>query len=133
MIFFVVGAAPALLRNVTYAVADLRGVDLVPESVRPQLDFLRRSGVTSGEQVALIGDPYEVEWAVPLDVRVSLITPGLDRGEIFAAMSDAERAALFHTLREVGIRHLIVRLPVSRDVAGMQTDEQAELGVVTVP
>jgi hypothetical protein len=133
LVFFAVGATPAFLRNVTYAIADLRGVDLVPESVRPQLDFLRRSGVVTGEQVALLGDPYEVEWAEPLGVRVALITPGLERGDIFVAMSDAERAALLQTLHQVGIRHLIIRLPVSHEVAGMRTDELAELGVVAVP
>lgn len=131
--FFAIGAAPALLRNVTYVVADLRGIDLVPESVRPQLDFLERSGVVPGEQVALIGDPFEVGWAVPLGVRLALITPGLLQGEIFVAMSAAERAALLQTLHGAGIRHLIVRLPVSREVTGMQTDELAELGVVAVP
>ncbi len=133
LIFFAVGVSPALLRNVTYAIAAVRGVDLVPESVQPQLAFLRRSGLVSGEQVALIGDPYEVAWAVPLDVRVSLITPGLERGELFVAMSDGERAALFRALHAQGIRHLIIRLPVTRDVAGMLTDELAELGVVAVP
>jgi hypothetical protein len=133
LMFFVVGAAPALLRNVTYAIADLRGVDEVPESVWPQLDFLARSGVVPGEQVALIGDPYEVAWAIPLGVRVALITPGLDRGDAFVAMNDAERAALLLALHAQGVRHLVIRLPVSREVAGMQTDELAELGVVAVP
>lgn len=133
LIFFVIGASPALLRNVTYAIADVRGMDVVPESVQPQLAFLRRSGIVAGEQVALIGDPYEVEWAIPLDVRVSLITPGLERGELFVALNEVERAALLRTLHEEGIRHLIIRLPVSRGVAGMQTDDLAELGVVTVP
>ena len=133
LIFFGIGATPALLRNLTYAAADLRGEDLVPESVRPQLAFLRRHGVVSGEHVALIGDPYEVEWAVPLDVRVSVITPSLERGEFFVAMSDGERSALLRTLHDAGIRHLLIRLPVSRAVAGMETDELAELGVVAVP
>ncbi len=133
LIFFVAGATPALLRNVTYAIADVRGTDLVPESVRPQLDFLQRSGVAPGEQVALVGDPYEVEWAVPLGLRVAVITPGLERGEVFVAMSGGERFALLQSLHQLGIRHLVVRLPVSRELVGMQTDELAELGVVAVP